>query len=191
MNVDYEFRLSISSQQSLPTMLETNLVDSEQRNANRYSAHEKEGEFPDNLVDEDEKVIFEPLFPDPFELSYTCLLIPRFGSHHLIGDLADNLHVWMKRISISFGWKLDFVIVKPDFLEWAMQVTPITSPAYCIQVVRQQLTTQIFEEHPRFKRENLSSDFWARGHVIVIGSRPLPDEIIKGFIQSTRRQQES
>jgi REP element-mobilizing transposase RayT len=137
----------------------------------------------------EEQIVFEPLLSDLYELSYTCLLIPRFSSHFLMGDIAENLRSWMEKICISFGWKLDFLIIKADYLEWAMHVPPTTSPGYCIHLFRQHLSTDIFSEHPRFKRENISNDFWAPGHIVLVGSRPLPEEIIQRFIQTTRRQQ--
>jgi len=165
-------------------------ADTERDNVNIFVTHEEIQGQPSVASEKDEKILFEPLFSDPYELSYTCLLIPRFASHYLMGDIADNLRPWMQRVCISFGWTLDFLIIKPDFLEWAMQVPPTTSPAYCIQVFRRHLSVHIFEEHPRFKKENLSKDFWAPGHIILVGSRPLPDEIIQRFVQAARIRQE-
>ena len=75
------------------------------------------------------EVTFEPVSTDPYELSYACLIIPRFSTHYLAGDLEDDLYTWMKQICISFGWRLDFLNVRPDYLQWIICVPPSTSPA--------------------------------------------------------------
>jgi REP element-mobilizing transposase RayT len=150
---------------------------------------------PDNEVQQDsteesDHIVFEPLDQNPYDLSYTCLLIPRFSSHFLIGDLADRLPEWMQQICVSFGWRLEFINVKPDYLQWTMGVPPATSTAYFMKSIRQQTSLFIFEDFPRIKRENVSYDFWAPGYLIYFGTRPHPIEVIRSFIHQTRQQQE-
>lgn len=142
-----------------------------------------------DLSTENEHIVFEPLDQNPYDLSYTCLLIPRFSSHFLIGDLADRLPGWMQQICISFGWRLEFINVKPDYLQWIMGVPPATSTAYFMKAIRQQTSLFIFEEFPRIKRENVSNDFWAPGYLIYFGAQPHPVDVIRRFIQQTRQQQ--
>ena len=138
---------------------------------------------------DDEEIVLEPLEQSPYEVSYTCLLLPRLGSHYLMGDIADQLHNILKRICISFGWHLEFFSVKPDYLQWAMRVPPSTSTTYVMHVVRKQTSTQIFSEFPRLKRENQSDDFWAPGYLIFWGAQPHPVDVIQRYIRQTRRQQ--
>ena len=40
----------------------------------------------------------------PSDLTYSCLLIPRFSDHYLTGDVTHDLVKWMKDICISYGW---------------------------------------------------------------------------------------
>jgi len=135
------------------------------------------------------EIVLENLEQNPYEVSYTCLLLPRFPSHYLMGDVVDCLQMLMKQISVSFGWRLGFVGIKPDYMQWVVLVPPTTSPTRVIQTFRTQTSMQIFEDFPRFKRENLSDDFWAPGYLVYWGSQPHPVEIIKRFIRQTRKQQ--
>lgn len=147
-------------------------------------------DHPDSTGEnESEKVVLESLEQNPYEVSYTCLLLPRLGSHYLLGEVANQLQSALKTISISFGWHLEFLSVKPEYLQWAIRVPPSTSTTYVMQVVRTQTSRQIFADFPRFKRENHSDDFWAPGYLIFWGSQPHPVEIIQRYILQTRRQQ--
>ena len=136
-----------------------------------------------------DQVILEQHIPNLYDLSYACLLIPRFSSHYLMGDLADRLPGWMQQICISFGWRLEYLRIKPDYVQWILRVPPATSTAYFMRSIRRQTSLQIFEEFPRFKRENLSDDFWAPGYLIFFGSQPHPVEMVLQFIRQTRQQQ--
>ncbi len=98
------------------------------------------------------EVTFEPVSANPYELSYACLIIPRFSTHYLVGDLADNLYIWMKEICISFGWRLDFLSVQPDYLQWIICVPPATSPANFMSIIRQQTSQEILDNFPRNKK---------------------------------------
>jgi REP element-mobilizing transposase RayT len=135
------------------------------------------------------RVVLEPVESHPYDLSYTSLLIPRFPAHLLMGDLADCLHGWMKQICISFGWRLEFISIRPEYLQWALRVPPVTPPAYFMRIFRQQTSLQIMSEFPRIKRQNLSDDFWAPGYLVIFGARPQPPELIQEFIRLTRQQQ--
>jgi REP element-mobilizing transposase RayT len=150
-----------------------------------------EREDSDLLIDSstDDYVVFEPVTPNPYILSYTCLIIPRFGSHYLIGDLATSLLDWMQQICISFDWRLDIITVNHEYMEWGIHVPPTTPPAYFMRIIRQQTSLQIFTDFPRIRRENLSNEFWATGYLVASGIRPHPPEVIKQFTQHIREQQ--
>jgi REP element-mobilizing transposase RayT len=135
------------------------------------------------------EVTFEPISTDPYELSYACLLIPRFSTHHLTGDLENDLYTWMAHIFISFGWKLDFLSVRPDYLQWIIRVPPSASTAIFMNIIRQQTSRDILENFPRFKKEVRSNDFWAPGYLVIVSISPHPPKMIKDFIKYTRQQQ--
>jgi hypothetical protein len=67
------------------------------------------------FVELDENVLLEPISPESYDLSYTCLIIPRFPSHILRGDIAGYLPKWLQQICISYGWRLGFTNVQPEY----------------------------------------------------------------------------
>jgi len=123
------------------------------------------------------------------QLNFACLLVPRFTAHYMTGDLADRLSEWMPNICIAFGWRLEFVAVRPEYLQWVVNVTPNTSPGYLMRIMRQQTSEKIFSDFPRLKRENPSGDFWAPGYLIMGGLQPHPPQLVKDYIRQTRLRQ--
>jgi len=142
-----------------------------------------------DMMTEDEEIVIEPLKQNPYEVSYTCLLLPRLDSHYLLGPVVDCLQTILKQTSASFGWHLEFLSIKPDYLQWVVRVPLSTSTTNVIHIVRKETSLKIFEDFPRFKRENQSDDFWAPGYLIFWGSQPHPIEIVQRYIQQTRKQQ--
>lgn len=134
-------------------------------------------------------VLLEPVRQEYYDLSYTCLFIPRFPSHQLKGDIAEFLPDWLQQICVAYGWRLEFTHVDPEHLQWALQVPPSESPAHFLQIIRQQTSKSIFENFGRIRSENPSNDFWATGYFIRPGTRPIPDETIAYFVRFMRRQQ--
>ena len=136
-----------------------------------------------------EAVVLEPVYPESYDLSYTCLLIPRFPSHQIKGDLANYLPQWLQQICISFGWRIEFVAVELDYFQWSISVLPATPPNRFMQQIRYDTSEMILSNFGRIKQENLSNDFWAPGYLVVLGTRPHPKEMIEQYIRLTRRQQ--
>lgn len=144
---------------------------------------------PRFFAEEGRNIVLEPVSASVYNLTYACLLIPRFTQHHLTGDLAERLSEWMPEICIAFGWRLEFISVRPDYLHWLANVPPAASPSYMMRVIRQGISEKVFEEFPRFKKENPSGDFWAPGYLIMGDTQPAPARVIKDFIQQTRQRQ--
>ncbi|MGE5250916.1 MAG: IS200/IS605 family transposase [Bacteroidota bacterium] len=134
-------------------------------------------------------VILEPVSPHPYGLTYACLLIPRFDTHYLKGDLIEYLREWMVRICISFNWQLDALNIQPEYMQWLLTVPAAVPPAQFIRAIRVHTSARIFAEFPKFKSENLSTDFWAPGHLVIVGNRPHSPHMINEFIRLTRQQQ--
>jgi len=145
----------------------------------------KDGQFWD-LNDE---VVFEPVKSESYELSYSCLLIPRFPSHQLKGDLANYLPQWLQQICISYGWRLEFISAEYDYFQWALRVNVSVPPIQFMQAIRYETSKFILSNFGHIAKENLSNDFWAPGHLVVLGTRPHPKEMIEQYIRLTRRNQ--
>lgn len=135
------------------------------------------------------QLILEPITEGLYHLSYACLIVPRFPTHYLIGDLAENLGKWLPNICVAFGWRMEFLAVRPEYLQWVVDVPPTTSPAYLMDIMRQQTSDKIFNEFTRLKKENPSGDFWALGYLIMVGTYPHPPQLVRDYILQTRQRQ--
>ena len=144
---------------------------------------------PHSITEVAGRMITESASAAMAQLNYACLLVPRFTAHYMTGDLADRLSEWMPNICIAFGWRLEFLAVRPEYLQWVLNVTPNTSPGYLMRIMRQQTSEKIFNEFPRLKRDNPSGDFWAPGYLIMGGLQPHPPQLVKDYIKQTRQRQ--
>jgi REP element-mobilizing transposase RayT len=131
----------------------------------------------------------ESITAGAYHLSYACLLLPRFASHYLTGDMADKLSEWIPIICVAFGWRLEYLAVRPEYLQWVVNVPPATSPGYVMRVIRQQLSDKVFSSFPKLKRDNPSGDFWAPGYLIMGGVQPHPPQLVKDYIRQIRQRQ--
>ena len=135
------------------------------------------------------KLTAEPISAGLYHLTYACLLVPRFSTHYLTGDLSDHLGEWLPNICIAFGWRLEYLAVRPEYLQWVVNVQPNTSPGHLMRIMRQQTSEKVFAEFPRIKKENPSGDFWAPGYLIMGGSQPHPPQLVRDYIRTTRTRQ--
>ncbi len=144
---------------------------------------------PHSITEVAGRVMLEPISPGLYNLTYACLLVPRFSSHYLTGDIADRLSEWLPQICVAFGWRLEYLAVRPEYMQWVLNVPPATSPGYLMRIVRQQTSEKIFTEFTRLKKENPSGDFWAPGYLIMGGAQPHPPQLVKDYIKQTRSRQ--
>ena len=144
---------------------------------------------PHSITEVAGRVMLEPISPGLYNLTYACLLVPRFSSHYLTGDMSDRLSEWLPQICIAFGWRLEYLAVRPEYVQWVVNVPPATSPGYLMRIMRQQTSEKIFIEFPRKKKENPSGDFWAPGYLIMGGTQPHPPQLVKDYIKQTRTRQ--
>lgn len=144
---------------------------------------------PHSITEVAGRVMLEPITPGLYNLTYACLLVPRFSSHYLTGDLSERLSEWLPQICIAFGWRLEYLAVRPEYVQWVVNVPPAASPGYLMRIMRQQTSEKIFAEFPRLKKENPSGDFWAPGYLIMGGAQPHPPQLVKEYIKQTRQRQ--
>jgi REP element-mobilizing transposase RayT len=135
------------------------------------------------------KLVLEPISAGLYHLTYACLLIPRLPSHFLTGDLSEKISAWLPNIFIAFGWRLEYLSIRPEYLQWVANVQPNTSPGYLMRIMRQQTSEKIYSEFPRYKKENPSGDFWASGYLIMGGTQPHPQQLVRDYIQQIRQRQ--
>ena len=58
---------------------------------------------PHSITEVAGRVMMEPISPGLYNLTYACLLVPRFSSHYLTGDISDRMSEWLPQICIAFG----------------------------------------------------------------------------------------
>lgn len=135
------------------------------------------------------RITLEPVSAGLYHLTYACLLVPRLSAHYLTGDIADRLAEWLPSICVAFGWRLEYLAVRPEYLQWVVNVQPNTSPGTLMRVMRQQTSEKIFADIPRLKQENPSGDFWAPGYLIMGGTQPHPPQLVRDYIKQARERQ--
>jgi REP element-mobilizing transposase RayT len=144
---------------------------------------------PHSITEVAGRVMLEPVSAGYYNLTYACLLVPRVSSHFLTGDVSDRLSEWLPQICIAFGWRLEYLAVRPEYIQWVVNVPPSASPGYLMRIMRQQTSEKIFSEFTRMKKENPSGDFWAPGYLIMGGTQPHPQQLVKDYIKQTRTRQ--
>lgn len=150
--------------------------------------HPLDGEYPyDSELTR--RLELQPITPAVCSLHYSCLLIPRLPLHHLTGELAAHISEWAAQICLAFGWRMEGIAVRPEYLQWIVAVPPNTSPGYLMRVMRQQTAQRIFSAFPQLALDNPSGDFWAPGYLIMSAAQPPPPQVVKDFIHNTRRYQ--
>lgn len=122
-------------------------------------------------------------------LNYTCVLVPRFPQHFLVGDLAKRLSEWLPQLAIAFGWRLERLSVRPQYIQWTIIVDPTIAPNMLIRLVRRETSKRLFKLWPDYELENPSKDFWAPGYLILSGYCPPNREALSDFVQQTRVRQ--
>lgn len=142
-----------------------------------------------DVFDSSADVLLEQVQSSPYNLSYTCFLIPRNPSQQLIDDLVEALPRWLTAICSSFGWKLEFVKVTPEYFQWALSVLPAASTGNILKQIRSRTSELILANYSRFREEGVIDGFWATGYLILSGVQPDPKEIIERYIRIIRKQQ--
>jgi len=131
----------------------------------------------------------EPISAAYSRLLYTCMLVPRMPYHYLTGELANRLNQWLTHCCLTFGWRLEGLAIRPEYMQWIVQASPAVAPGNLVRIVRQSTSQYIFSHYPQINYENPSGDFWAPGYLILSGSQPPSSQMLREFIVQTRRHQ--
>jgi REP element-mobilizing transposase RayT/DNA-binding NarL/FixJ family response regulator len=175
-------------QVAVPQSEVAHLADTVVSRSARQQAAEATAASRRKTADADE-ITFEPVSSSVYNLTYACVLVPRFPNHHLTGDIANRLSDWITHLSVAFGWRLEHLSIRPDYLQWMVNVPPNTSPGYLMRTVRQHTSRRMFIEFPTMENDNPSGDFWAPGYLILGSTQPPPAHLVLDFIRNIRRRQ--
>jgi REP element-mobilizing transposase RayT len=130
-----------------------------------------------------------PASPALSDLYLAVVLLPRMPKHHLIGDLAALLPQWVAQICMAYGWRLEALRVRPDYVEWVVNIPPSTSASQHLRLMRRQTSQYIMAEFPTFARENPSGEFWAPGYLVTSSAQLPAEAAVQAFMSQIRRQQ--
>jgi REP element-mobilizing transposase RayT/CheY-like chemotaxis protein len=125
---------------------------------------------------------------DLYNLTYSCLLIPRFRSHHMTRDRENTITDCIKKLHISYGWRLEMLEVQSEYLRWASSFPPNFAPSRHIDTIRKETSKRLFEDFPQFKEENLSGDYWAPGFLIMGGVNAISDQLVLAYTNQNRQK---
>lgn len=131
----------------------------------------------------------EPELAGVSSLNYTSVLLPRFPEHFLIGELAEKLSQWVPQLCLAYGWRLERISVRPQYIQWTIQVSPAYSPRHLVRMLREETSRRVFTLRPDYAQENPSEDFWAPGYLMLSGYLPPTQQMLNDFIHQTRRRQ--
>lgn len=121
--------------------------------------------------------------------TYICILIPNSRQHLLTGQLADKLAVWVPELCSSFGWNLEGLAVRPEYLQWIVRVAPTVSPSGLVRIIRQNTSIRISSLSEKYQINNPEEDFWAPGYLMGRGNQPPAPHLLQSYIERTRRNQ--
>jgi REP element-mobilizing transposase RayT len=143
----------------------------------------------ENVFEIDELSSLNEFIPDAlYNLTYSCLLIPRFGSHQLTNEREKKISACIRNIHTSKGWRLELLKVQPEYLLWVSNFPPNITPSKHIDIIRKETSRLMFENYPTYKRENPSGDYWAPGYLIVGGKNAISDQLVSAFLTQNRKK---
>ena len=125
--------------------------------------------------------------PIPESHGYTCCFVPAASSLELNDEIAKISSTELQQICLSNGWKLEFVKIDAQYLQWAISVGQTVTVRDIILQVRSDLNKKILSV---FKKQDLNPppNFWAGGYLLLHGLIPDPKEVIERYILLIRRQ---
>ena len=154
--------------------------------------YNKQHSVPDHFENDDgsdKDILLEVVSQDQYALSYTIFIIPELPSFELTGELAETLPQWLSEVCEKKGWNLEFVTVKPNYLQWALTVSTSVVASQMVIQVRTELSKQILDTLGETMDLKDSTDFWAHGYLLLHGLHQEISGIIDQYIRLIRDQQ--
>jgi len=123
-----------------------------------------------------------------YYLPFTAILLPRFPNHRLAGSLAIQLETWLKELCVAWGWRVDNVEIRSEFLRFTFSLSPDIAPAQAVQNLANNLSSRILNAFPGFMKDLPAGQFWTKSYLLTAGSDVGKDRLAS-FIESTRQEQ--
>jgi CheY-like chemotaxis protein len=130
----------------------------------------------------------EPVTDGLYNLAYSFLLIPRFFSHHITKDQIGLVSNCLYDLSITYGWRLEFVDAKQDYLLWEANIPPTLSLSEHIEINRKETSRRLLGASPYYEHSILAGDFWAPGYLILGGRNAISNQVILEYSTQIRQK---
>ena len=125
---------------------------------------------------------------DQIKLSdITFYLVPSLDRHYLLGELAQRLRSWFPGICETYGWQLDFLSVRPDYLKWRLHDFPDALIYEMLEVVRKRTSERIFRVFPNLRTGNPGEDFWSPGYLVDRKNQDFSTQVLIAYVDPNRR----
>ena len=118
-------------------------------------------EGTDSIIDEAESGEWQPVVTD-----ITFYLVPRLKRHFLVKEMPHELRRWIPEICEIYGWQLDALSVRPDYLKWTLRDFPETLVRKMLRIIRRETSQRIFEAFPNLQHGNPTEDFWSQSYLV-------------------------
>jgi len=118
-------------------------------------------ESPDSILDEAESGEWQPVVTD-----ITFYLVPRLKRHFLVREMPHELRRWIPEICEIYGWQLDALSVRPDYLKWTLRDFPESLVRKMLRIIRRETSQRIFDAFPNLKHGNPTEDFWSQSYLV-------------------------
>lgn len=122
----------------------------------------------------------------PVASAITFYLAPRQTKHFLIGGLSRHLRTWVPELCQTYGWELDLLSIRPDYLKWSLRDFPESLTRDMLQTVREKTSLWIFRVFPNLKEGADSPDFWAPGYLVDSQNRDFTTRALMAHVAQGR-----
>ena len=122
----------------------------------------------------------------PVAAQITFYLAPSQTTHFLIGGLSRQLRQWVPAICKTYGWELDLLSVRPDYLKWTLRDFPDTLTREMLLTMREKTSQRIFRVFPNLRQGASSPDFWAPGYLVDSQNRDFSTQALMAYVARNR-----
>ena len=129
----------------------------------------------------------EPDAFDQIKLSdITFYLVPRSNQHFLLGELAQRLRTWFPGTCDTYGWQLDALSVRPDYVKWRLHDFPDALIHEMLDIIRKRTSERIFRVFPNLKEGSPENDFWSPGYLVDRQNQDFSTQVLIAHLEPGR-----
>jgi len=124
---------------------------------------------------------------DQIKLSdITFYLVPRLNRQFIIGELAQRLREWFPVFCETYGWQLDLLSVRPDYIKWRLHDFPDALIYEMLEIVRKRTSERIFRVFPNLQEGNPTDDFWSPGYLVDRQNQDFSTQVLITHVKPDR-----